>query len=141
MMKWYRILSLIGFIFVLNILWEISTSFLYVYAPDFSFSQHVLMSSLASLGLIITFLLAVSLGHRNLKWIDKPSAMDYLAIIAAGMLTSWKIEMYALDAGSWFYTPLMPTIFGLGLVPLIQLFIITIISLIIIRKLNPSLLQ
>jgi len=135
-MKWYRIVSLIGFIFILNLAWEFFSSSFYVYSPDISLSQHILMSSLAGLGLIISFFLAVSLKHKGLDWIDNPSVTDYLIIIALGLLTSLKIEMYALSAGSWFYTSLMPKIFGIGLIPLIQLFTTAIISLIIIRKLN-----
>ena len=141
MMKWYKIISLIGFIFILNLAWELFNSPFYVYSPDMNLSQHILMSSLAGSGLIISFLLAVSLKHNSIEWIDKPSITDYLIIIFLGLLTSLKIEMSALSAGSWVYTPLMPAIWGIGLIPLIQLFTIAILSLIITRKLNPIALQ
>lgn len=137
-MKWYRIISLIGFIFILNLAWEFFSSSLYVYSLDMDISQHIWISSFAGLGIILSILLAVSLGHKGLDWIDNPKPIDYLVITALGMFTSLRIETSALTAGSWFYSRFMPTILGIGLVPLIQLFTTAIISLIIIKKINPA---
>ena len=137
-MKWYRIISLIGFIFILNLAWLFLSSSLYVYSLDFDITQHLWISSFAGTGLILGILLAISLGHRNLTWIDQPKPIDYLVIIAMSLFTSLRIELYALTAGSWFYSRFMPKILGIGLVPLIQLASTTILSLIIVRKLNPT---
>jgi hypothetical protein len=83
----------------------------------------------------------VSLGHKSLDWIDKPKVLDYLVIVALSMFTSVRIEIYALTEGSWLYSRFMPTIFGIGLLPLIQFSVTTIISLLIIKKLNSANLE
>jgi len=96
-----------------------------------------LTAAIVNVCFIFSFLFAVYLKHKNLDWICKPEPMDYLIITALGLFISLRVELYALSSGSWFYSSLMPKIFGVGLVPLIQLPVIAIISLIIIRKLNP----
>ena len=46
------------------------------------------------------------------------------------------IEIINLNLGRWDYTKLMPTIFGIGISPLIQLVATAIISLVLIRILD-----
>jgi hypothetical protein len=78
--------------------------------------------------------LVVSYKNKTHKWINNPKHFDYLIIILLGIFISVLIEGINLNLGRWAYKEAMPIIFGLGISPLLQLFITAIISLFIFRK-------
>ncbi|MBI2671421.1 hypothetical protein HYX16_00645 [Candidatus Woesearchaeota archaeon] len=57
----------------------------------------------------------------------------YLAIMIS-LMVAIIIEIINLNLGRWEYSFLIPTILGIGLSPLIQLPLITIISLFLVKK-------
>jgi len=86
--------------------------------------------------IILGIFAIVSLKNKNYKWIKNPSKFDYLLVAFLGLIIAAFIEIINLNLGRWKYTIMMPTFFGIGISPLIQLALTGIISLIIVKKLN-----
>ena len=129
MKSYQRFLLLMGIVFILNLIWEFSHSFLYINLTGISKFPLLLLASFTDMIIISIIFLIVSLKNKNLDWIKKPVKLDYILIIILGLLIAIFIELAALRIGKWAYTELMPTIFGIGLTPLVQLFITAIISI------------
>jgi len=125
-------LSLLGFIIlILNLIWEFSHYRLYVDLTGIPSTIHLIIASFTDLFLVLIILLIISIFRKNINWIEKPQKMDYIIIIVLGMLIATVIEVYSLSNGRWSYTKLMPTIFGIGLSPLIQLFTTAITGIVL----------
>ncbi|MFH0936114.1 MAG: hypothetical protein V1815_00355 [Candidatus Woesearchaeota archaeon] len=134
MKKYYKFLKLIIIVLILNLIWEFSHYSLYVDMSGLSKNYHLIQASFIDLIIIAFIFLIISIKNKNTKWIEKPSLMDYSMIIILGLIIAIIIELRALSIGRWIYIELMPTIFGIGLSPLIQLAITFIISLQIIKN-------
>lgn len=128
-----KIIILITIIFLLNIIWEVSHYSLYIDMSGIPKYSHLLIASFGDLFFISFIFLIVSLKNKNIKWIEKPSKIDYLLIIILSLATAIFIELRALNIGRWAYTSAMPTIFNIGLSPLIQLAVTSMTALWAIR--------
>jgi len=133
MKKYYKFLKLIIIVLILNLIWEFSHSFLYIDMSGIPKNIHLILASFTDVIIIAFIFLIVSLKNKNIRWIEKPNTIDYVIIIILSLIISAFIELGALSTGRWDYTKLMPTVFGIGLSPLIQLAVTSIISLIIIK--------
>ncbi len=129
MKRYYKVLILMSFVLILNLIWEFSHYFLYIDMSGILKKIHLICASLVDMIIIGLIFLFVSLKNNNIKWIEKPNIIDYFIIIILSLIISAFIELRALSTGRWAYTELMPTVFGIGLSPLIQLAIVSIISL------------
>lgn len=135
-----QIALLIILFFLINLFWEVSHTALYEHpqtSPSMTVYFYMLImlyaSSVDMIMLSIIFAI-VSLKNRSLKWINNPAKLDIALIIILGTIIAIFIEVRALAAGRWSYNSLMPTIFGIGLTPLIQLFTTGITALWLVRK-------
>ncbi len=130
-----QILSLLILIFLLNLFWELSHSMLYEWdKPPLQdkvnfFIKRIFVSAIGDLFLVAILLFIVTLKNRNLSWLNKLSKSDYLIITILGVLFAILIEIRAFIQQRWSYNEFMPTFFGIGLTPLIQLFTTTFIAL------------
>ena len=122
--------------FSLNLVWEVSHSYLYNWdeAPLENSVQFYIPKILgATFGdlIILTFIfITLSLIHKNLIWFNNLVPLDYIIILILGFTIAILIEIkgvYLLN--KWSYNELMLTIFGIGLTPLIQIVITTILAL------------
>jgi len=129
-MKKYKLVMLGMLILFFNLIWEFSHYRLYIDLTGIPSTIHLVIASFTDLLLISFIFLIISLFRRNMKWIVNPKKLDYLVIIILGVLIASAIEVYFVSNGRWAYTELMPTVFGIGLSPLIQLFTTSIISLV-----------
>ena len=128
-MKKLRLLILALVILILNLLWEFSHYRLYVDLTGIPSTIHLIIASFADLFLVFIIFLIISIFRKSIKWAENPKKSDYLAIIVLGVFIASVIEVYSLSNGRWVYTKLMPTIFGIGLSPLVQLFTTSIMGL------------
>ena len=135
-MKRSRIFILGVLVLLLNVVWEFSHFRLYVDLTGIPKTQHLLIASFTDLILISLIFAINSLNHKSMRWIEKPKFADYFFIVILGALISSVIEIYSVGKGRWAYTELMPTIFGIGVSPLIQLFVTGILGLLIFNYLN-----
>lgn len=116
---------LFGFSFLLNFLWE-ALHAVYLYQHhDFDAATYVPMllyvSSVDSL-IVLGLYLSVGLMYRNVLWIKqfrkKPVIIFLILGVAVALIIEYRAVFYT---HRWMYRKAMPTIFGIGLSPLVQL--------------------
>lgn len=132
-MKKIKLVYLGVIVLLLNVIWEFSHYRLYIDMSGISPVPHLLLASITDLLLIGLIFTGNSLLNKGLKWVEKPELSDYCFIVIFSVLFASLIERNALNIGRWAYTDAMPLLFGIGLSPLIQLFVTGIVSLFIFR--------
>ena len=135
-MKKRKILLLALIVLIMNLVWEFSHSGLYNDLTGISSTLHLILASFGDLLFVFLIFALVSFINRSIKWAKNPDKKDYLLITIFGLVMATLIEVVNLNLGRWSYTQSMPTIFTIGLSPLLQLATTGILSLIIFRKFN-----
>ena len=124
------------FSFALNFLWE-NLQFLLYASNNIGINNYFLLMLYASFVdavIVLAIFLFLSLINKSINW--KLNVRNILLFSIILIVISALIEINALKTGRWTYSSLMPTVFGIGLSPLIQLAVTGLISLIITRKLT-----
>ncbi len=135
-MRKSKLIILAIIILGLNLIWEFSHYRLYMDLTGIPSTLHLIIASFADL-LLVFFIFSInSILNKSINWIEKPSGFDYFFIVLFGVLIAAGIEIYSVSNGRWSYREAMPTILGIGLSPLIQLFTTGIMALILIRFIN-----
>lgn len=137
-----QIFLLISLVFLLNLFWEVLHTPLYASPLNEGFSslgEHYYMFVLLYASFIDVLMISmifgiITLRNRSWKWINKPSFADSIIIVITGFIIAIVIEYRALNTGRWAYGYFMPTIFGIGLTPLIQLATTALLALWLVRK-------
>jgi len=111
--------------FMVNFIWE-SFHAVYLYeAHDFNAKKYVAMVGYVSLidgFLILGIYLLVAAVWRDAAWIREMNGKQIYTVLLAGFLLAAAIEYQKVFVTrAWSYNRLMPTFFGLGLSPLLQL--------------------
>lgn len=123
------------FSFLLNFLWEsIHAVLFYEGHQTMESSFFVRMISYASFIdalMILIIFISGSIFWREFEWIKKYDSRKIIYTAIVGFLIAAIIEAKALFFKQWSYNELMPTIFGLGLSPLIQLSITGILAIVV----------
>ena len=133
-MKIPKSFLILGFIVLtLNTAWEFSHYFLYVDSSGISKYPHLIIASFADMAIIMGIFTTVSLKKKNFSWARNAKKSDYLLTVFSGLTIAAFIEYINLNLGRWAYTSAMPTIFGIGISPLIQLALTGTVSLVILK--------
>ncbi len=77
---------------------------------------------------VTSVFLALAAYHRSLYWVQRRRFGDLLAVVAIGLLVAYVIEWRALADGRWSYAPTMPFVWGVGLTPLVQLALLSLVT-------------
>jgi hypothetical protein len=126
--------------FLINLPWEVSHSLLYDWSiPPLQntvqyYVPRILQATLGDGFYIALIFLIVTLINKKLFWVSKPSRKHYIQISILGILVAIFVEIKAEFFNYWTYNSLMPTIFGIGITPLIQLAITGSLTLYILSK-------
>lgn len=122
--------------FLLHLLWEnLQAPF---YQGYVSFSQHFWKCLKATatgdmLSMIIIYTV-LALIHRDFFWVQErgvyANPATWLLPILLGSLFAIGIELWALEAHRWEYAT-MPTVFGIGLLPLLQMMFLPPLALLL----------
>jgi hypothetical protein len=130
--------SVFMFAFLLNYAWE-SYHAVHLYeGHDFSAERYVHMLTYVSIvdgALIVGIHLVISVLWKNMFWLQTMNRRQVGTTVAAGLAIAAAIEyrkVFVLK--TWSYTPLMPTIFGLGISPLFQLSVTGLLSFWLTRR-------
>ena len=132
-MKKLKLMLLTFFVLIFNLIWEFSHYRLYFDLTGIPSTLHLFIASFTDLFTVFFIFLIISIFRRRINWVENPNQIDYITIVISGMLIAIFIEVYSLSRGRWAYTSLMPTIFGIGVSPLIQLFTTAIAGLLLFR--------
>ncbi|MBI4848227.1 MAG: hypothetical protein HY808_06560 [Nitrospirae bacterium] len=80
--------------------------------------------------IILGLYLGVSMLWKDIFWLQKMKRTQVCALSLAGLIVAAGIEYWnVIVKKEWSYTPLMPTIFGIGMSPLIQLIVTGLFAL------------
>ncbi len=124
--------------FCLNMAWEISPVRRYKRRAEadgpgvaWALFHCTLGDVLIALGAFLVT--AIVLGR--IDWpVSRPTAGSILVVVSTMAYTAWSEWYNIYRAGNWRYTELMPTIFGIGLSPLLQWLILPIVMVITYRR-------
>jgi hypothetical protein len=111
--------------FLLNYVWEsLHEAFLYK-QHSFKAVKYVVMMlyvSTVDASVILGMYLGVAALWKDILWLREMKWQQAFVVCVAGMAIAAFIEYRSvLVLKEWSYTPLMPTIFGIGVSPLLQL--------------------
>jgi hypothetical protein len=120
--------------FVLNAIWEFLHFGLYYDLSGIAKYPHLFLATVTDAVIIVVIFLIISLVSRGVGWVKKSSVWNYLVIVLFGLGVAVFIEIRALWIGRWAYRAAMPTVFGIGVSPLLQLAVTGILSLVIVRR-------
>ena len=123
-MKRYLLPGIFVFSFILNFLWEsLHSAFLYT-CCDFAIKKYVSVMTYVSFMdslLILALYLVIAGLWKDIFWIRTMNRKQIYTYLILSFLVAAFIEARAMMFNLWTYSDLMPTIFGLGVSPLIQL--------------------
>lgn len=124
--------------FLLNYIWEsVHEAFLYN-KHSFNAGEYILMMlrvSTVDAVIILGIYLGVAAGWKDILWLQKILKMQVYISCLAGLLIAAIIEYWnVLVKKEWSYAPGMPTIFGIGLSPLLQLSTTGLLTFWVIRR-------
>jgi len=118
--------------YLLNFVWESFHAVFLYEGHNFNSMKYVLLINYVAIMdglLILVAYFIISLLWRNSLWIKQMRKNQIYLFIVIGLIIAIIIEYKAVFLeGRWSYNPLMPTIFGIGLSPLLQLAVTGIIS-------------
>ena len=118
-----------------NFLWEMAQSSLYVAMPPFP--ERVWHCFIASLGdgvMVLLIWLAGWAMFRAKDWVRRADARAYLLIVGGGLLLAVVVGWLALQADRWRYGSQMPLVRGLGVVPLAQMALLPLVTLMLAAR-------
>ena len=136
-MKKKKIIFFALIVLVLNLIWEFSHYQLYNDLTGIPQTLHIIIASFSDVFWVFIIFFCVFLINRGIEWMENPTKKDYFLIVIFGLVIAILIEIINLNLGRWAYKEIMPTILGIGLSPLLQLAITGVLSLLILKKLNP----
>ena len=119
--------------FILNAIWELSHYQLYYDLSGIPKYPHLLLATFTDALIITIIFLIISIKNKNLSWIKKPKITDCVLSVIFSLAIAISIEVRALSIGRWAYKEAMPTILGIGLSPLAQLAVTSIITILILK--------
>jgi hypothetical protein len=122
--------------YVLNAVWEWLHYPLYVCV--WSRVPCALVSALTDTAIILGIWAAIALFLKDWSWTRELHSRYLTAAVVAALLVGWGVELFALYRGAWSYAPAMPIVpfLGVGLSPLLQLPITTMLAFVVAESME-----
>lgn len=127
--------------FLLNFFWEsIHAVYLYNGIAKLSSAQFlslILKVSTEDMLILLTIFAGAAILWRDISFFKKMTSWKYIYIITTTVSVATFIEIRAIFLENrWSYTDLMPTIFGIGISPLLQLLATSTLSILLLKQLK-----
>lgn len=124
----WRRLTLIFIIAVcVNYVWELVQAPLYVGFETYGREMlwHCFVASWGDGIMVLAIFAAGWIGFGRWNWFEGPGIAGYVVMLTSGFLLALLVEWVALHMlGRWQYTEKMPTLFGIGVVPVAQMLLL-----------------
>jgi hypothetical protein len=124
--------------FALNLLWEVGQLPFYSFAPDvgpLEVAWYVIHCTAGDVGIALGSFGVAALATRDLEWPARRPWFGLAIALGAGLLwtvqSEWR-NVYV--SGAWTYAPWMPTISGIGLLPMLQWLVLPPLALLAVRR-------
>lgn len=122
----------------LHYLWEMAQVPFFANMADMPLLRHALICFVAALGDLaiaaVSYGVAALLLRRPLWALEKNWYRPAAAWILFSLVATVLVERWAVAQGRWTYAPSMPTIAGVGLLPLLQWIAVPLVSLLLFRS-------
>lgn len=133
-------IAFFGMSFVLHLLWENAQA--PFYQGYTSFSQHVWICLKAAATGDMLFMLviyaALALRHRDILWVANAAIYTrpatWIIAILTGLLLAAGFEFWAVNIVHHWQYGSMPTVFGIGLLPMLQMIVVPSLTLSLCRS-------
>ena len=115
--------------FLVNLVWEVNHSVLYTTCHKIALPAYTRLITIMSIkdGFWIALFYGITvLIHKNFFILERPSQLILFIIIA--ITFSFFDEYISLKLNRWEYTKVMPTIFSVGLTPLLEIAVTGVIT-------------
>lgn len=119
---------------VFNVIWE------FAQMPQYSAAANAaghawacLRASVFDAAYVTLVYIVLAALHRSIDWVRRVTVADVTAVVASGLLVAAVIEWRALADGRWSYAPRMPLVWGVGLTPLLQLTVTSLVTFAAVR--------
>ena len=109
---------------LLNYFWELAQAPLYVGLERYNAAVfwHCFVASLGDGIMVLIITVAGRVPPHRWDWFKRPRLSGYLVMLTAGLLLAVLVEAMALHLfGRWQYTVKMPTVLGIGVIPIAQM--------------------
>lgn len=120
-------------VFALHFGWEMTQAKWFVEMEHLPFWSSVIVCFRAALGdtfiTAISFLVAGAVASSTSWPVGGRLVMAAATFLVVGIAVTIGYEVFALSTGRWRYSPQMPTLFGIGLLPLLQWTVLPLIEL------------
>lgn len=124
--------------FLLNLLWEIVQLPFYRFAPDtgsLRIAWDVVHCTIGDLGIAVGSFMLAAAATWDLAWPLRRPRTGLALASAAGLAWTIVSEWQAVYVrGAWAYAPSMPTLMGVGVLPILQWLLIPPLVLAIVRR-------
>jgi hypothetical protein len=124
-------------VLALNFAWEMSQAPWFASMRGLPFWQATLLCTRAALGDLLIAAIAFAIAAavaKSLAWpVNRRAALATVVFILTGLVITAAYEGFALRSGKWRYESRMPTLFGLGLLPLLQWCLLPIVEVMLFR--------
>ena len=130
-----KVLILVFFAgFATNLIWENLQAPLYQGYEGFitHFLSCLAASSIDGI-VIVAFYLIIGLLRKNVLWLFEIRTWDIFILVILGTATAFAFEKWAVSREWWGYDQNMPIIFGVGLTPLIQLPVLSLLTVYLVK--------
>lgn len=128
-------------VFVLNLAWEIAHVRLYTIWAEANYlavAWAVLHCTLGDVAIALPMFTIAGLLLHRMDWpASQPWAGGITVVIGAMTFTVWSEWFNVFRIGNWSYTENMPTIFGIGISPLLQWLVLPPVIVVAYRALWP----
>ena len=123
----YAVLSVVSFL--LHLVWEKLHIVLYTGYETLEGALPVyLYATIGDVFYTLLVVLTIAFVRRNITWIMNLRIRDYATLALVGLVVAIFVEGKARVYGRWEYTDAMPTLWGFGLSPLIQMTVLLPLS-------------
>jgi len=124
-------------VFALNFVWEMAQGKWFASMQGLPFWHATLLCLLATIGDMVITAAAFAAAAAVVKDVVWPVGQRVVfattLFIAFGLAISIAYELFALSAGKWHYGERMPTLLGLGVLPLLQWLAVPVIEVMLFR--------
>ncbi len=123
-------------LFVVNFSWEMAQAGFYTSMKGLPVSSATWLCTRAAAAdvvlLVLCFIIA-ALVSRDAAWPLHPAFGTTTVFFATCLLSTVGIERWAIATARWSYSGDMPTVFGIGALPLLQWILIPVLALFLFR--------
>jgi hypothetical protein len=127
-------------VLALNFAWEMKQSKRFASMEEMTLWRGTLLCFRAALGDLVITAIAFAVAAIVAKGATRPMlrrvVIGTVTFVVVGLAIAIAYEVFALSTGRWRYDQTMPTLFGIGVLPLLQWLLLPLIDVLLFRLIS-----